>query len=230
MPLPEEYIQQYGSDTIIRWLAPHLTTKRKQRIDAVLDHRLCSIQLAIESPADINNALAAVRTSEVLGLGKMHIIAPEHDAQQAPSITQGAIYWMDVCYHATLHHFLTVMKNSILLLVGSRVTATRPLSAVPIDQPLCILIGNEQRGLSSAARNACHLDYGIPMYGMSQSFNLSVAAGISLYDLTSRRRQYLQQSGDLTDEERRFYQAKYYLGSVTPQLLRGLIARKNRAG
>ena len=58
------------------------------------------------------------------------------------------------------------------------------MQAVPIDKPLCLLIGNEQRGLSREAMDACQLCYRIPMAGMSQSFNLSVAAAISLYDTT----------------------------------------------
>ncbi len=55
-----ELIEQYGPETIIEKLDPYINDRRKVRIDTVLKHRLNSIQLAIEAPSDIHNALACI--------------------------------------------------------------------------------------------------------------------------------------------------------------------------
>lgn len=214
-----DLIKKYGGDAIVKRLDPYLTAKRKKRIAAVLDARLQSIQLAIEHPADINNALAAVRSSEALGISTVHIIAPESNAVYARSITQGAIYWVDVIYYETLAQFLNKINSQKIVLAAGALHATQPLSRMPIDQPLCIMLGNEQRGLSAAAQAACHLTFKIPMYGVSESLNLSVSAAISLYDTTSRKRALLKQDGDLTAQQRSVQQAGYYLNSVDARLI-----------
>lgn len=217
-----ELIKKYGSNVIIKRLDPYLTDNRKNRIQVILDARLKSIQLAIERPSDINNALAAVRSSEAMGISTVHIIAPESDAVYARSITQGAVYWVNVIYHDTLEDFLKTIKSQHILLVGGSLKAKQPLSSVPIEKPICIMIGNEQRGLSEQAQAACQIKFQIPMYGMSESLNLSVSAAISLYDTTTRKRESLKQQGDLTQQERLDQQASYYISSVKPRLIKGL--------
>ena len=221
------FIKKYGSHTLITLLEDFITEKRKQRIQAVLDNRLDSIQLAIESPADIHNALAAVRTSEALGITKVHIIAPQSDAIHARSITQGAIYWVDVHYYDHLSDFLAYITSENILLAGAMMNAEQPLASVPIEKPLCLFFGNEQRGLTKDAKKACHTTYHIPMVGMSESLNLSVSAAISLYDTTTRKRTLLHHPSDLSTEQRTHYQAQYYLNSVEPRLVMALLNKES---
>lgn len=217
-----ELIKKYSSETIIKRLDPYLTPNRKKRIETILASRLNSIQLAIECPSDINNALAAVRSSEAMGISTVHIIAPEGEAVHARSITQGAVHWVNIIYYENLKKFLNAMHSQNILLAGGTIDATKSLSDVPINKPICIMIGNEQRGLSDEAQAACHIKFQIPMYGMSESLNLSVSAAISLYDTTTRKRKSLKQLSDLTPQERLDQQAIYYLNSVKPRLVKGL--------
>jgi tRNA (guanosine-2'-O-)-methyltransferase len=214
----KDLIEKHTPATITKALAPYITEKRHARIDAVLQGRLQSIHLAIESPSDINNALAAVRTAEALGVHCVHFITPEGDALAARKITQGAFYWVDIRYHDNFYEFLQVMREEQIALAGGAVTATKSLHDVPVDRPLCIMVGNEQRGLSSAAIDACDHPYKIPMVGMSESFNLSVSAAISLYDITTRKRSALGQAGDLDQKNSDTLRAQYFLNSLNPRL------------
>lgn len=217
-----ELIKKYSSNIIIKRLDNYLTANRKNRINSVLNARLQSIQLAIESPSNINNALATVRSSEAMGISTVHIIASESEAVHARSITKGAVYWVDIVYYDTLKEFLNKIKSKHILLAGGTLKATKPLSSIPIENPICIMIGNEQSGLSNEAQAACQMTFKIPIYGMSESLNLSVSSAISLYDTTSRKRQLLKQPGDLTKQQRLDQQAKYYLNSINPRLIKGL--------
>ena len=132
------------------------------------------------------------------------------------------MYWVNVHYYETLNEFLEFAKQAGILLAGGTVDATAALSNVPIEKPLCIIIGNEQRGLSEAAQSACDIRYQIPMFGMSESLNLSVSAAISLYDTTSRKRQQLKCASDLTQQEQSTLRAQYYLNSVSARLSEAL--------
>ena len=224
MKFPEQtsILEQYPADVIIDTLATYINEQRQQRIDEVIYGRMDGIQLAIECPSDINNAFAAIRTAEALGVSNVHIITPEGTTLMAKPITQGAFYWVDINYYNTLELFLDYARKQRLTLAGGTVEATSPLHDVSIDKPLCLMIGNEHRGLSQAAQNACDIHYKIPMVGMSESMNLSVSAAISLYDTTQRRRAHLGTTGDLTTKQQLELRANYYLNSVAPRLARGL--------
>lgn len=203
---------------LIDKIAPLLTEARKAQIEKVLDQRLESIELAIESCADRHNALAAVRTSEVFGIHRVHLITPEDDAAKSGDTSQGALHWVEIITHPSLESFLDYAKKRGLQLVGGIPSAITSLHEVPVTEPLCIMIGNEHRGLSSEARNACDIHYQIPMYGVSESLNLSVSAAISLYDLTSRKRTLLGKSGDLSENRRLELKEKYYCHSIDPRI------------
>lgn len=219
-------IQGHNPSTVIATLGPYVTVHRKERIETVLSGRLNNIQLVIEAPSDINNALAAVRSSEALGISKVHIICPEGDVAAARTITQGAIYWVEVIFYASLDEFLEELQKQDMRLAGGMVNASMPLGAVPIDQPLCIMVGNEQRGLSAKAMAACDIQYKIPMFGMTESFNLSVSAAVSLYDVTRRKREYLRADSDLTPAEQEALRAQFYLNSTSLRLAQALLKRQ----
>ena len=214
-----QLIEQFGSKSIIRKLDHFVTPCRKQRIKNVLDSRLNSIHLAIEAPCDINNALATTRSSEIFGISTVHIINPEGPAGSVKRITQGAYYWIEVLYHDDLNAFLQYAAEKKLSLAGGTVQATTPLQQVPVDQPICFIIGNEQRGLSAECIAALQHPYSIIMHGMTESLNLSVSAAISLFDATNRKRELLAASGDLTPSEYQHAQAYYYMQSVNYRLL-----------
>jgi tRNA (guanosine-2'-O-)-methyltransferase len=221
-------IEQFSAQRVIDSIQDFVTAQRKERIDTVLSGRLQSIELAIEAPSDINNALAAIRTCEALGVATVHLIATEGDAKAVKPITQGAFYWVNIVYHDSLAQFLASKPN--LALAGGTIGAQQPLATLPVDKPLCIMIGNEQRGLSTACIDALDYQYSIPMFGMSESYNLSVSAAISLYDTTQRKRAELGTRGDLTDSQYQHAKAKYYLRSINPRIVRTLFSEKKVVG
>lgn len=224
MKFPEQHdiLTHHSTNDIIEQLSPYINQERQDRISAVIRNRLKSIQLALECPADINNAFAAIRTAEALGITHIHIIAPEGTTFMGKHITRGALYWVSIDYYDTLTEFLTYAYKNNLRLAGGIVTATTALSNIPVQDPLCIMIGNEHRGLSDAAQKACDIRYIIPMVGMSESMNLSVSAAISLYDVTQRKRALLNSTPDMTNDEQQQLRAHYFLNSVAPRLSKEL--------
>ncbi|SCA63104.1 Putative tRNA/rRNA methyltransferase BB_0052 [Chlamydiales bacterium SCGC AG-110-M15] len=220
----EDLIQTYGVETVIRKLSPYLTDARRERIGATLNARLKSIHIAAEAPYDLHNALAIVRTAEALGLTNVHIINPHEKAKYKATTTRGAAYWLQLQYHLTTHDYIRQMQSQSITLIGACVTDTSlTLEDIPVDKPICLLFGNEHRGLSQEAVDACQETFKIPMFGMTESYNLSVSAAIALYETCKKRRKDLKQEGDLTPNEILTEKAWAYMHSIGKGKVRAML-------
>lgn len=220
----EALVDEHGADRVAQALGPYLTEARRERIEAVLDGRMQSVQVAIEAPADPRNAAAVVRTCEALGVLAVHVIAAESGALHARRVTRGSFHWVQTHHHERLDDFLgQVRAEGPLRLHGASMDGSVPVTRLPVDEPLCLVFGNEHRGLTAAARRACDALFHVPMVGMSESLNLSVAAAISLYEVLRRKRE-ARPGSDLDPRQRAHLRACYYLGCVDARLSQALFA------
>jgi len=192
-----EMLQTYSAKEIVDRLAPFLLDRRRAKIDEVLVRRLGSIHVAVESPYDIHNALALVRSCEAFGLLNFHLIKPTLKKRAGRRTTMGTKNWVDIKVHETLDAFFSQ---------GLPIAAAAPKGEVSLDdldvtRPLCLLFGNEREGLSKEAMERSGTTYHIPMFGMAESLNISVAGAISLYEVAKKRRAHLKREGDLTADQ-----------------------------
>ncbi len=225
MTLPakaEALVARHAPVHVVATLAPYLTDARRARIDEVIAARVDGVAMAIEAPSDPHNAAAVVRTAEALGALNVHVIKAEARALRAKAVTQGAYYWVKTQDHDELDEFVAQMRAEGRQLWGAAMDGPTPLARIPIDAPMCLLFGNETRGLSARARAACDGIFHVPMTGMSESLNLSVTAAITLHDVLRRRRAG-GPDGDLTDDAAAELRARYYAHSVDDRLLAALL-------
>ena len=213
----------YPSRKVIKVLQPYLTEERVKGIDAVLSHRIHGVHVAIEAPYDIHNALAVVRTAEAFGIGHIHFINAMMKKGQGKNTTKGTLKWVHLMRHETLGGFL--QEKGELLLVGASADASLTLEELPTDRPLCFLFGNEKEGLTAEAKKACDVRFSVPMFGMVESLNLSVAAGISLHDYLKRKRQEMKKLGDLDPESLLNEKAHFYIRSLGVELSSRLLEK-----
>lgn len=228
--LVDEAIARFGVAAVTEAIAPYVTARRRERIEAVIADRLHGVAVAVEDPYDPHNAAAMVRSAEITGATQVHVIRASTRILQSKRTTTGAFHWVQTRHHAALDTFVAHVRAQGMLLAGACVGGSVDLEALPCDRPICLLFGNEHAGLSEAARAACDLRYGIAMHGFSESFNLSVSAAISLYSLTRRRREALGRGGDGTPEQIDRDRALYYGRSVDRRLLAGLFASPRAGG
>lgn len=212
-------LKQYDAQSIIDTLEPHVNDTRRTRIEDTLQKRIHALQIAVESPSDIHNALAIVRTSEAMGLNNVHIINPENRAVKARRITQGSFRWVNLNVHKKTEDYIKLMRQNNILIAGAVVDAEKTIYDVPVDKPICILFGNEHSGLSELAKQSCDMLFTLPMFGMSESLNLSVAAGMSIFELQRRKRKMMPRSTDLSEKEYLEEKALYYLRVSPAKLL-----------
>ena len=223
--LIKKILEKASPDSILKTVAPYIPEKRHEKIKSVLEGRIKQIGVAMEAPSNIHNAAAVVRTAEALGTFHIHVVAPRDTAIQSPGITQGAFKWVDIQFHEKVATLASLSKKKGFRLVGTALEATQSLSSVDIATPFCLLLGNETEGLSSEALSYCDDICTIPMFGMSQSLNLSVSASVGLYDLTQRYRQHIQQRGDLSHQQKLYWEAYYALLSVNGKFVKELYDR-----
>lgn len=206
----EAIIDKHGPDAICRVLEPMLTPERIARIDAVLAARLASVATAVEDTYDPHNAAATIRTTEALGLQDLHVIEPHIRFSATKGVTRGSHRWID------LHRWSAAeLAVADLRTRGFRVYATAPDATVSVEDvdvsgPLAILFGNEHDGLSAAAIAACDASITVPMFGFTESYNLSVTVGLAMSRLASRRRQFLGTLGDLDPARRARLRARWF--------------------
>ena len=203
----DRLIERFGPDAVRGVLEPMLTPARLARIDQVLDARLTSVATVVEDTYDPHNAAATIRTTEALGLQDLHVVEARFSATKG--VTKGSHTWID------LHRWPDATSAIAALHArGFRVFATLPdaphsIDDVDVSTPLAIAFGNEHAGLSAEAIAACDGAVRVPMYGFSESFNLSVTVGLAMSQIASRRRAYLGTTGDLTPEARRHLRARW---------------------
>lgn len=207
-----------GAEVVAGRLAGVLTPARRARIEAVLEARVGSLQVAIEATQDPHNAAAVIRTAEALGAGCVHVIAA--GVRVPRRITRGSLYWADTREHVDWASFAATVPEGMRMAGACLDAATVELANVPVDRPLCLVFGSEQAGLSTLAREGCTLRFRIPMAGMTESLNLSVAVGIALHALITRRRAALGAKGDLSVQEKAEWRARWYAKAVDQRLAR----------
>jgi tRNA (guanosine-2'-O-)-methyltransferase len=204
----EDILREFGAERVVECLTPMLTDGRIARIEEVLGRRIGGVQVAVEAPTDPHNAIAVIRTAEAMGLYRMHLIATEFRKKRRT--TCGSSRWVDLQSHECIEDFVQGMED--VLLVGACPRGKGSLEEVPIDRPICLLFGNEYRGLSDMARKACGYTFKIPMYGMVESYNLSVSAALTMQSVVGRVRRTV--TGDMSPEEWERARSLYYLRTI----------------
>ncbi len=203
-------IERFGPDAVCATLEQYLTPERIARIDSVLAARLTSVITVVEDTYDPHNAAATIRTTEALGLGELHVIEPAARFSAATGVTRGAHKWIELVRWTDATLAVRALQQR-----GFRVFATLPgapasIEDVDVSSPLAIAFGNEHAGLSAQAIAACDGAVGVPMFGFTESFNLSVTVGLAMSRISTRRRAALGAPGDLTDEHRRRLRARWF--------------------
>ncbi len=206
----QQMIERHGADTICRVLEPMLTPARIARIDTVLAARLQSVITIVEDTYDPRNAAATIRTTEAIGLHELHVIEPHQRFSASGGVTLGAHKWITMARWPRAEESVFALRAR-----GFRVFATLPGAAHTIDDvdvttPVAVAFGNERDGLTESAIAACDGAVGVPMYGFTESFNLSVTVALAMSRIAARRRAAIGTTGDLDDELRRKLRARWF--------------------
>lgn len=209
-------------DRVIETLEPFLTGDRRDRFKAALDTRTRGVSLVLEDIANEHNGAAVLRTAEAFGYFEVHVIEPEADRFKiSRKIAKGAEKWLDLRrYTSAKKAYETLRAQGKKIWASTLHGEAVDVHQIPVDTPLALVFGNELLGLSPEAIARADGYFRIPMTGFVESFNISVAAAITSYDVALRRREKGLENG-LDPDDRRRVHASWLVKSLrsSPQIL-----------
>lgn len=145
----------------------------------------------LEDLYDAHNVSAVIRTCDCFGIQDLYIAQKLHDYEVNPNIVRGASKWVNLEKYVRSDdspaRCITDLKKK-----GYRIVGTTPdqnsasVHELDISHKTALVFGTELRGLSDYAQNAADELVHIPMYGFTESFNISVSAALMLNDLVAK--------------------------------------------
>jgi tRNA (guanosine-2'-O-)-methyltransferase len=165
-----------------------MTLERHTRIRAVLEKRQPDLTVLLEHVHKPHNLSAILRSCDAVGLLEANIVALEGRPPTFNETSAGSDKWVPLVTHEN-----TASAFSSLQAKGFKVIAAH-LSSTALDyrtwdytQPTAILLGAEKWGVSEETANLCDAHIIVPMHGMVQSLNVSVAAAVILFEAQRQR-------------------------------------------
>lgn len=199
---------------VLTHIFPLLTPERQKKIIKVSAERCFNISVVLESIYDRGNISAVMRTAEGLGFSNFHIVETFEKFKEANRVTQGADKWVETKKWKSTSEFIRYAKDNKIRICVTSLEAAKPIHEVDFSTPLALVLGNEKSGASPEIIEAADERVIVPMPGFVQSFNISVAGALCLYQIYQDRLKRLGQVGDVTPEQIKILQAHYALRTM----------------
>jgi len=177
----------------LAYLENLITENKRSIFDRAINQRTKHITVVLEDIYQSHNASAVLRSCDCFGIQDLHIIENKNTYTINPDVALGSSKWLNLIkYNSEKNN--TVKCYEELRAQGYRIVATTPhkddilLDDLELDHKTALVFGTEMEGLSDLAIKHADAYVKIPMYGFTESFNISVSAGITLHHLTERLR------------------------------------------
>lgn len=174
---------------LIEYLSGFITENRFKQLTRVLEHRTRYLTVVLEDIYQSQNASAVLRTCDCFGVQDVHIIENKNEYNINPDVALGASKWLSLNYYNKKENN-TLDAIQQLKQQGYRIVATTPhTDDVDLEEfdlskgKTALVFGTELTGVSDVVMENADEFMKIPMYGFTESFNISVSAAISLHHL-----------------------------------------------
>lgn len=158
-------------------------------LEEVMNQEGRQLFLMLDSITDPHNLGAILRSAEAFGV--TGIILPKDRSASINAtvvkVSAGAIEHVNLIEVVNLHQTMRTLKERNVWVIGLDLDTDATLEDVYVDTDLCLVLGNEGKGMRPLIRKTCDTLVRIPMNGKVNSLNVSVSAGVALYDVVSRR-------------------------------------------
>ena len=196
-------------DQVIESFSEDVTSDRVERIESAIQGRSFDVVTVMEGLYDRGNISAVMRSCEAMGFLGVHIIELSDKFKESQRVTKGADKWLNIEKWTETKPCLTELKSRGYKIVATHFDQAKPIFDFDFSEPTAIIFGNEKDGVTPEALELCDERMVIPMTGFVQSFNISVAAAISLFHAHSDRIRRIGESGNLSDIEKQILKAEY---------------------
>jgi 23S rRNA (guanosine2251-2'-O)-methyltransferase len=174
---------------VIAQLAAAAYQKTEDLLPLLYEQGHTPLLLLLDGVTDVRNLGAIARSAEVCGAHGI-IIPQKNSAGLTPDAVKssaGALLRLPVCREKSLVNTIELLKMSGVKVIASDLAAEKFLHELELTEPLCIVMGAEGEGISQGVARAADVTFKIPQAGTLNSFNVSVAAGILLFETMKAR-------------------------------------------
>jgi tRNA (guanosine-2'-O-)-methyltransferase len=216
---------------ILAELQQFLNPERIERFEDVLANRTKHFTVAVENIFQSHNASAVMRSCDCFGVQDLHVIANHNQYELSKDVAMGAEKWVD------MHSYYKKENNTQdcideLKSQGFQIVATTPhtndvlLPDFDVTKKSAFFFGTEISGLSDIVLDQADAFVRIPMYGFTESYNISVSAALVLHDVVNRLKKS-EVDGALSEEELMDKKIDWAVKSLKsgPQVLAQLLSK-----
>ncbi len=188
-----------------------LTEHRRQLLQSVVDQRLRHFTLVLEDLKDPHNISAVIRTCEVFGFQDVHVISEVNPYRVGPSVLKGSYKWLDIhCYSRRARCYRELKDRGYRIAVASTSNATSTLDEIDFSRPTAFYMGSETMGNHPETLAAADIRFRIPQFGLTESMNVSVCAGVLMGTLNGWLKAHGRENYRLSEADREALLATFY--------------------
>ncbi|MBP2169073.1 tRNA (guanosine-2'-O-)-methyltransferase [Erwinia toletana] len=192
-----------------------MNAQRFARIREMLAARQHDLTVCMEQVHKPHNVSAVIRTADAVGVHEVHAVWPGHRMRTMVSSAAGSNSWVQVKTHATIGEAVGQLKAQGMQILATHLSDSAvDFREIDYTRPTCILMGQEKTGITQQALDLADQDIIIPMIGMVQSLNVSVASALILYEAQRQRQNagmYNRSSStlDYAEQQRLLFEGGY---------------------
>jgi tRNA (guanosine-2'-O-)-methyltransferase len=178
----------------VNYMQQFVTRTKLEKIEAISSQRTRFATVVLEDLYQSHNASAVLRSCDVFGVQDVHIIENINRYKINNEVAMGSAQWVNLNRYSENDLLNTERSLQKLKDEGYRIVATSPhkddfdLESFPLDSKFALVFGTENIGLSDAAMSMADTYLRIPMFGFTESLNISVSVAICLNFLMNRLR------------------------------------------
>ncbi len=210
---------------LLEYLSALVTPERLSLYNRIVENRTNYITVVLEDIFQPQNASAVLRTCDCFGIQNVHVIENRNQFKVDTEVSMGSSKWI------TLNTYNKRKDNSLKAIQklkndGYRIVATSPHST-DVELPdfdvskgkFALVFGSELPGISEIINQEADEFLKIPMFGFTESFNISVSAAIILFHLTQKLQNSESISWHLTEDEKIDIKIQWIKNSIKKSVL-----------
>jgi len=224
------------NEILLEQLYEIITPSKVEMFERIAPLKTDYLTIVLENIYQEHNASAVLRSCESFGIQSLHIIEKDWEYRVQRDIARGAGRWVDMYHYNDENPTVTCLNE--LKQKGYKIIATTPhehdctIDQIDLNEPMALVFGTEGDGISQDVIDMADGFVKIPMYGFTESFNISVSAAVCMYALRTR----LEKSDanwQLSEEQLRELKIKWctriipHGEKVVPEIIRRLKESQN---
>ncbi|QDO86145.1 tRNA (guanosine(18)-2'-O)-methyltransferase TrmH [Shewanella psychropiezotolerans] len=165
-----------------------MSPERLARINEMLDNRQPDLTLCLDKVHKTNNIAAVIRTADAVGIHQIHAVWPDIEMRVSGNTASGSQQWVKTIKHYHMHDAEAAFRAQGMQILATNFSEDAvDFRDIDYTRPTAIILGNEHDGVSPEGIAAADQHIIIPMIGMVQSLNVSVASALIMYEAQRQR-------------------------------------------